>query len=183
LIKYKKQARKVKTTMALSLDPTTMDAITAGFSSNLAGKQQDHQLVLKFLQADSQTQAQIIKRLASGATPQELTQVEATLKASTPGEAAARAEPHITAEAHWWGYEVFVPEKIMREFLEAKNLVATIWSLLGSVIAMPELAPVVGFVVGYIAAELMAMKAVDKGKGVELSAVWVAPVVLVPYPL
>lgn len=110
-------------------------------------------------------------------------QLEAILTASTRVEAAARAEPHISAEAHWWGYKVFIPEKIMQEFLEAKNLVETIAALLAPVVAIPALTPVVGIIAGYIAVKLTAMKAVDKGKGVELSATWVAPVVLVPSAL
>ena len=71
----------------------------------------------------------------------------------------------------------------MQEFLEAKNLVETIAALLAPVVAIPALTPVGGITAGSIAVELTAMKAVDKGRGVELSATWVAPVVLVPSAL
>jgi hypothetical protein len=55
--------------MAISLDPTTRDAVTAAFRQALAGKLHDPQAALKFLQTDLQTQEQVIKTLASGATP------------------------------------------------------------------------------------------------------------------
>ncbi|GHP00361.1 hypothetical protein KSF_104080 [Reticulibacter mediterranei] len=168
--------------MAISFDPITVDSVTTNFRETLAGKQYDHQAILKFMQADLDAQQQVMKKLAAGSTPEGLAQVEATLTASTR-EAAARAEPHITGEAHWWGYEVFVPEKIMQEFLTAKNLATTIVALLAPFVSIPALAPVGGIVAGYILAELAAMKHVDKGKGVELSALWVAPVVLVPSAL
>jgi hypothetical protein len=170
-------------TMAISFDPSTMNTVTTNFRETLTGKQYDHQAILKFMQADLDTQQQVIKKLSTGATPAGLAQVEATLTASTQREAAARAEPHITGEAHWWGYEVIIPEKIMREFLAAENLAATIVALLAPFVSIPALAPVGGIVAGYILAELAAMKHVDKGKGVELKALWVAPVVLVPSAL
>ena len=70
----------------------------------------------------------------------------------------------------------------MQQLKEAPSLLATITALLTPVLVGPLL-PVLGIVVGYVAAEYAAMKAVDKGKGVELSATWVAPVVLVPSAL
>jgi VIT1/CCC1 family predicted Fe2+/Mn2+ transporter len=168
--------------MAISLDPTTRDAVTAAFRQALAGKLHDPQAALKFLQTDLQTQEQVIKTLASGATPEELAQVEAALVASTRAAAAKSAQPHITAEAHWWGYQIFIPEKVMQQLKEAPSLLATITALLTPVLVGPLL-PVLGIIVGYVAAEFAAMKAVDKGRGVELSATWVAPVVLVPSAL
>jgi hypothetical protein len=169
--------------MAISFDPITVDSVTNNLREMLAGKQYDHQAILKFMQADLSAQQQVMKKLATGPTPEGLAQVEATLTASTREAAAARAEPHITGEAHWWGYEVFVPEKIMQEFLTAKDLATTIVALLAPFVSIPALAPVGGIVAAYILAELAAMKHVDKGKGVELSALWVAPVVLVPSAL
>jgi hypothetical protein len=70
----------------------------------------------------------------------------------------------------------------MQQLKEAPSLLATITALLTPVLVGPLL-PVLGIVVGYVAAEFAAMKAVDKGRGVELSATWVAPVVLVPSAL
>lgn len=91
----------------------------------------------------------------------------------------------ITAEAFWWGYHFVVPESAMKDFTKAGDVTASFMALGGAAIAASggSLAPAVGVVAAYVAAELALMKAVDKGKGVYLSASWVSPGVIVPTPI
>jgi hypothetical protein len=166
--------------VAVQQNALTITRVTGGFHAMLTGKAPDHNAVLQFTQADAQTQAQIIKNLASGPVPAEVAHLESSLSTAVPRVASAQA--HITAEAHWWGFQIFIPEPIMKQLATASSLFSTILGLLTPVLVGP-LAAVLVIVAGYVAAELAAMKAVDKGKGVELSATWLAPVVLVPSAL
>ena len=70
----------------------------------------------------------------------------------------------------------------MKDFTSAGNVVTAFMGLGGSVIAASggTLAPLVAVVAAYAAAELVLMQAIDKGKGVYLSAVWVSPALIVP---
>lgn len=146
----------------------------------LTGKAPDHNVLLQFMQADTQTQEQVIKNLASSPVPPAVAHIEATLSAAVPQVASAQA--HITAKSHWWGFQIFIPENVMKQLTQGASLFSTILGLLTPVLVGP-LAAVAVIVAGYVAAELAAMKAVDKGKGVELSAIWAAPAILVPSAL
>lgn len=91
----------------------------------------------------------------------------------------------ITAEAFWWGYHFVIPESAMKDFTDAGDVTAAFMGLGGAVIAASggSLAPVVAIVAAYVAAELALMRAVDRGKGVYLSASWASPAAIVPTPI
>ena len=107
------------------------------------------------------------------------TAAESILPQKTLAVAAGQV---ITAGAFWWGYHFVIPEAAMKDFTSAGNVVTAFMTLGGSLIAASggTLAPLVAVVAAYAAAELVLMQAIDKGKGVYLSAVWPSPLLIVP---
>ena len=91
----------------------------------------------------------------------------------------------ITAEAFWWGYHFVIPENVMKDLNKAGNVISVFMSLGGSIIAASggSLAPLVAVVAAYVAAELVLMNTLDQGKGIYLSATWVAPAAIIPTPI
>ena len=122
-----------------------------------------------------------LERVGLNAAPTE-TDVQNILPRKTLAVASGQV---ITAEAFWWGYHFVIPEAAMKDFSSVGNVVTAFMALGGSVIAASggALAPLVAIVAAYAAAELVLMQAIDKGKGVYLSATWISPALIIPTPI
>jgi hypothetical protein len=164
----------------------TQNAMSTALRSTLEGSQFDRDALSRFIQADRGAQEQVLEDLAKSQPPQSVVAVQAALAQpaalSVPGMRSTALQSEITTAAYWWGYEVFIPENVMLELAQAPNLLAAASGLLAPVLTGP-LAVVLGIVAGYIAAEFTAMKAVDQGRGVKLTATWFVAVLLIPSAL
>ncbi len=98
---------------------------------------------------------------------------------------AVGKEQVITAEAFWWGYHFVIPEAAMKDFLAGGDVLAKFMALGGTIITASggSLAPLVAVMGAYVIVELTLMKAIDRGKGVYLSAIWASPALIVPTPI
>jgi hypothetical protein len=98
---------------------------------------------------------------------------------------AVGKEQVISAEAFWWGYHFVIPEAAMKDFLAGGDVITKFMALGGTIIAASggSLAPLVAVMGAYVVVELTLMKAIDRGKGVYLSAVWASPALIVPTPI
>jgi len=121
----------------------------------------------------SKVEAALAENMARLALPPQ----EAPLEA-----AAAQQQQVITFEALWWGYRITVPQAAMKDFEQGGKVVERFMLLGGAAIAAtgPMGAIAAAAVKLYITAELAAMKLVNKGKGVYLSASWAAPTIIIP---
>ena len=99
---------------------------------------------------------------------------------------AVGKEQVISAEAFWWGNHFVIPEAAMKDFLAGGDVITKFMALGGTIITASggSLAPLVAVMMGaYVVVELALMKAIDRGKGVYLSAVWASPALIVPTPI
>ncbi len=131
----------------------------------------------KQFRENEEVQAQVAAAVASAAKRSGVQ--------STPVSAALgkKSKKHvITAEALFWGYRFTVPESAMKDLNAAGSAVTAFMSLGGTVIAASggALAPAVGIAAAYAGAEMALMNVADHGKGVYLSATWVAAGIIVP---
>jgi hypothetical protein len=98
------------------------------------------------------------------------------------GDPSVAARPaQITAQAFWWGFHFVVPEELMEVWTSAGIG-------LGAVLAAvaPETGPAAPFVWlagAYLAAEFELAKRVNRGRGVYVSMLWVAPGIFLPTPV
>ena len=98
---------------------------------------------------------------------------------------AANKKQVITAQAFLWGYHFVIPEPAMKDFLAGGEVLAKFMALGGAAITASggTLAPVVAVAGAYLVLELTLMKALDRGKGVYLSAIWPSPALIIPTPI
>ena len=139
----------------------------------------------KKLQEDPVFRENLVKEISSTLEKGGLVDspIKVVTKNSPSLEILAAAEGQvITAQAFWWGYHFVIPEAAMKDFTSGGSVVAAFMALGGTIIAASggALAPLVAVVAAYVAVELPLMLAIDQGKGVYLSAVWLTWAVLVP---
>ncbi len=90
----------------------------------------------------------------------------------------------ITANAFWWGDNIVFPEPVMKTLNTVGDIAKALGPLLASAAAAAEfLLPFIPLIIGYVVADFAIMKAIDQGKGVYLSATWLAPPLLIPTPI
>jgi hypothetical protein len=102
--------------------------------------------------------------------------------------AGASAEETLRVEARWWCWFIVVPHSIMEKIANGGMLLGALTSALGAAVVVAGVAavitgPIVAVAAGLILAQFALYRVVDQGKGVYLTAVWVAPTVFVPTPI
>jgi hypothetical protein len=162
----------------------TPDVLSTTLGSILEGKQFDRKPISDFIQADRGTQEQVIAGLANSQPSQSMTKLLESSLFSLQSRVVLNAvvPDQITAAAHWWGYEVSIPEAVMEQIGHTPDILASVTALLTPALIGP-LVVVLGIVAGYIAAEFVAIRTADRGKGVKLTATWLVPVLLIPSAL
>ncbi|BCD99571.1 hypothetical protein [Marinagarivorans cellulosilyticus] len=87
-----------------------------------------------------------------------------------PSNALAASSSGVSVSAHWWGFELKFNESFTQGIITGTEGGSAIAGIIAA--AQPELAPVAGIIGGAIALEGVAIKAVDKGKGVHFNLNW-----------
>lgn len=102
--------------------------------------------------------------------------------ASYNEKAQSRSADVVRFESFWWGYHIVIPQSAMLELEKSDDLVLAFIGMAGAAIAASggTLAPFVAMVAPVVALQYYAMKQVNQGRGVYLSALWIFPFNLVP---
>jgi len=100
----------------------------------------------------------------------------AMLRSKTIG---ARSKGGTVARAFWWGFHIEVSHEDLQAFLGGANAVNTIVGAIGGGIPSPA-APFIALAAAFVAATLGVLASLDRGKGVYISMLWIAPGIFVP---
>ena len=162
--------------------PLSGDHIASILSGEIAA---DPDLLATLASADTGTLKAMIAELRAMPRPARLEEVYGPAQLSEfPAELPRDSA---SAQAYWWGWELFLPEKVMNQVKGVGQTASGIFSLLASaaaagLIAAP-LAPLLGAVAASIALRWGVMVLVDTGNGIKLASPWVSPLILVPLPI
>ncbi len=156
---------------AAAIQPTNLDDLT----QVLYGLE-------KRLSTDASLRAQLASNIravlsTAGVGSPSAQDVEASISRSG-FVAAAVPTDRISVQAFWWGFHFVIPEKVMNQWETGGTSVASFIAALAPVTG--PAAPFVALAAAYVAAEFGLMKAVDRGRGVYLSMLWIVPGVFVP---
>jgi len=90
----------------------------------------------------------------------------------------------ITAAAHWWGFNITVPEGPLQTIYKASDFVVAITELAGAgfgIGGVPPVAVCAAVLGAFIEVEKLAIEAIDDGNGVYFSWTWLQiPFMVVP---
>lgn len=83
-----------------------------------------------------------------------------------------------SVEYFWWGFHIVYPEDTVKYAIAADGVDAAVFGLLAAVIAGPAM-PFIAALAANFAIEAALIPAIDQGKGIYQSMLWVAPGIIV----
>ncbi|MBX3159457.1 MAG: hypothetical protein KF773_26030 [Deltaproteobacteria bacterium] len=97
----------------------------------------------------------------------------------------ALSKPHAAsrggtiARAFWWGWHVQISHQDLQTFLNSASPINALIGAIGGGIPSPA-APFIKLAAVFVAGALQLLRGLDRGKGVYISMLWIAPGVFVP---
>lgn len=90
---------------------------------------------------------------------------------------------HVGGKALWWGYQIYLDETATKAV--TGTVAGDIEQIIEDIVSeIPEIGEIINAIVtAYFDIENEGIKLADQGKGVTLSACWLAPVLLIPTPI
>lgn len=151
----------------------TLDSVAGAFEAAVAAEP-ELQRAVEEVMARSIRQS-LLASTSTTAVP-STEDVLAMLRSKTIG---TKTKGGTVARAFWWGFHIEISHEDLQAFLGGANAVNAIVAAIGGGIPSPA-APFIALAAAFVAATLGVLAALDKGRGVYISMLWIAPGVFVP---
>ncbi|MFN0249067.1 MAG: hypothetical protein ACKV2T_19440 [Kofleriaceae bacterium] len=92
---------------------------------------------------------------------------------------AVRSRGGTVARAFWWGFHIQISREDLMTFLSAADPINAMIGTIGGGIPSPA-SPFIAIAAAFVAGALGLMRSLDRGRGVYVSMLWIAPGIFVP---